>query len=154
MGLYLNPDNKDFERIDVSFADMERWYDGYFLAKTGHIYCPNSVMEAIENDDFQCYWSRTETYESLKSYIEMNFDGLKDRIVEMLAGQRCEVDVSSFQNDMKTFKSADDVLTLLIHLGYLAYDSERKEAFIPNLEVRASFETAVKNNDWKDVTYT
>lgn len=146
----------------MPFSEMQKWYDGYQFIKTTwnneeksrtleHIYCPNSVIEALRKKDFNSYWSKTETYESLKEYIEMNFDGLKDRVVEMLAGQRCEVDVSSFQNDMTTFKSADDVLTLLIHLGYLAYDSETKEAFIPNIEVRESFETAVKNNDWEDV---
>lgn len=150
------------EKSGMPFEEMQRWYDGYQITKiiweagkkrqlVEHIYCPNSVAEAIRKKDFNSYWSKTETYESLKAYIEMNFDGLKDRVVEMLAGQRCAVDVNSFQNDMTTFRSADDVLTLLIHLGYLAYDSEQKEVFIPNLEVRESFETAVKNNDWQDV---
>lgn len=138
------------DKDDVSFRDMEKWYDGYFLKKTGHIYCPNSVMEAIENDDFQSYWSKTETYESLKLYIEMNFDGLKDKVIRMLAGERCLIDVSTFKNDMTTMDSSDDVLTLLVHLGYLAYDSERREAFIPNLEVRESFESAIKNGKFSE----
>lgn len=146
----------------MPYSEMQRWYDGYQFTKTEwengekiqqteHIYCPNSVIEALRKKDFGSYWSKTETYESLKIYMEMNFGGLKERVVEMLAGQRCPVDVSSFQNDMTTFHCADDVLTLLIHLGYLAYDSREKEAFIPNMEVRESFETAIKNNDWKDV---
>jgi len=149
-------------RCGMPFEEMQRWYDGYQFARTEwkdgervrqleHVYCPNSVMEAIDRKDFGSYWSRTETYESLKMYIEMNFDGLKDKVIQMLAGERCVVDVSSFQNDMTTFRSADDVLTLLIHLGYLAYDAYRNEAFIPNMEVRESFETAIKNNDWTDV---
>lgn len=32
----------------------------------------------------------------------------------------------SFQNDMTNIKSKDDVLTLMVHLGYLAYDSKEK----------------------------
>ena len=81
----------------------------------------------------------------------MDFDGLKQRVVDMLGGARCKIDVESFQNDMTTFSSSDDVLTLLIHLGYLAYDSKNQEAFIPNEEVRSTFVRAVKNEGWSDV---
>lgn len=130
---------------------MQKWYDGYYLSKVGHVYSPNSVMEAIDNEEFQNYWSQTETYESLKIYITMDFDGLKQRVVDMLGGARCKIDVESFQNDMTTFSSSDDVLTLLIHLGYLAYDSKNQEAFIPNEEVRSTFVRAVKNEGWSDV---
>ena len=117
---------------DMPFTEMKKWYDGYYLNRVGHVYSPNSVMEAINNEEFQNYWSQTETYESLKVYIEMDFDGLKQRIVEMLGGARIKIEVGSFQNDMTTFHCADDVLTLLIHLGYLAYDSKTEKAFIPN----------------------
>jgi len=146
-------------KSNMPFREMQRWYDGYRFVKAtwadeeriltlGHIYCPNSVIEAIRKGDFNSYWSRTETYESLKEYIEMNFDDLKDKVVKMLAGQRCKVDVSAFQNDMTTFNSADDVLTFLIHLGYLAYDSEAEETFIPNEDVRSTFATVAKIGKW------
>lgn len=116
-----------------------------------HVYSPNSVMEALTNRKFQNYWSQTETYESLKVYITMDYDSLKQKIVDMLGGARCKIDVESFQNDMTTFDSSDDVLTLLIHLGYLAYESESQEAFIPNEEVRSAFVRAVKSEGWSDV---
>ncbi len=112
----------------MPFTEMKKWYDGYYLNRVGHVYSPNSVMEAINNEEFQNYWSQTETYESLKVYIEMDFDGLKQRIVEMLGGARIKIEVGSFQNDMTTFHCADDVLTLLIHLGYLAYDSKTEKS--------------------------
>ena len=136
---------------DMPFTEMQKWYDGYYLNRIGHIYSPNSVMEAIDNEEFQNYWSQTETYESLKVYIDMDFDGLKQTIVEMMGGIRCRIEVGSFQNDMTTFHSADDVLTLLIHLGYLAYDSKKEEAFIPNEEVRSTFLLAIRNKDWSEV---
>lgn len=136
---------------DMPFAEMEKWYDGYYLNRVGHVYSPNSVMEAIDNEEFQNYWSKTETYESLKVYIEMDFDGLKQCIVEMLGGARIKIEVDSFQNDMTTFHCADDVLTLLIHLGYLAYDSKTEEAFIPNEEVRSAFILAIRNRGWDEV---
>jgi len=135
----------------MSFAEMRRWYDGYYLDKIGHVYSPNSVMEAIDNDDFQNYWSRTETYESLKMYIEMDFDGLRQKVIDMLGGGRCKIITQAFQNDMTTFNSADDVLTLLVHLGYLAYDGKTKEVFIPNEEVRDTFVLSVMDKGWGDV---
>ena len=132
------------EKYDISFDDMKQWYDGYSFRKAKHIYCPNSVVEAITNEEFNNYWTKTETYELLKSYIAMNFDGLKQKIVDMLAGKRCKIDSDTFQNDMTSFKNADDIITLLIHLGYLAYNSEYEEAYIPNSEVRSEMVRAVK----------
>ena len=85
------------------------------------------------------------------TYIAMNFDGLKQKIVDMLAGGKCRIDSDTFQNDMISFQSADDILTLLIHLGYLAYDIEKEEAYIPNREVRSEMVRAVKADGWDEV---
>lgn len=139
------------KEYDMSFEEMQQWYDGYYFEKTGHVYSPNSVIEAVDSREFGNYWSRTETYESLMMYIAMDFDGLRQLIVDMLGGGRCSIDVESFQNDMTTFHSADDVITLLIHMGYLAYDSKTKEVFIPNEEVRSVFLRAIKNDGWDEV---
>lgn len=122
---------------NMSFTGMKHWYDGYSFEEIGHIYCPNSVVEALNNKKFRNYWTKTETYELLMTYIAMDFDGLKQKIVDMLAGGRCKIDSNTFQNYITSFKSADDIITLLIHLGYLAYDSEYEEAYIPNSEVRS-----------------
>ena len=84
-------------------------------------------------------------------YIAMDFDGLRQLIVDMLGGQRCSIDVESFQNDITSFNSADDVVTLLIHMGYMAYDSKTKKVFIPNDEVRSAFLRAIKNDGWEEV---
>jgi len=135
----------------MSFEEMQRWYDGYFLGTAGHVYSPNSVIEAVDSREFGNYWSRTETYESLMVYIAMDFDGLRQLIIDMLSGQGCSIDVESFQNDITSFNSADDVITLLIHMGYLAYDNKTKEVFIPNEEVRSVFLSAIKNDGWDDV---
>lgn len=135
----------------MSFEEMQRWYDGYFFEQIGYVYSPNSVIEAVDSREFGNYWSRTETYESLKTYIAMDFNGLRQLIVDMLGGQRCIVDVDSFQNDITSFNSADDVITLLIHMGYLAYDSKTNEVFIPNEEVRSVYIRAIKNNGWNEV---
>jgi hypothetical protein len=139
------------EQAQIDFEEMKRWYDGYAFRKIGSVYNPNSVMKAVTNKEFDSYWTRTETYESLKVYIDMDFDGLKEAIVQMLGGASCSVDVGSFQNDMSTINNRDDVLTLLVHLGYLAYDVGDMTVHIPNEEIRREFVRAVKNGSHKEV---
>lgn len=128
---------------NLTFEDIQKWYDGYILGNNTHIYSPKSVMEAIQRRRIGNYWTQSETYESLRFYIEMNEDGLKEAIIQMLGGARIKTDVATFQNDMTTMKSRDDVLTLLVHLGYLAYDIDSKSVYIPNEEVREEFVRAV-----------
>jgi len=150
----------------IPFGEMQKWYDGYIFDLTEntegegntegkpalmHVYSPNSVMLSIIMRKFGNYWTATETTESLRMYIGMDFDGLKQKVVEMLGGGRCRIVTQSFQNDMTNFRSASDVLTLLIHLGYLAYDSKTHEAFIPNEEVRDRFVNTISTEDWSDV---
>ena len=105
----------------MPFDETKRWYDGYNLMGVS-VYNPRSVVMSMTGGYFNNYWTSTETYEALRVYIEMNFDGLKDTIIELLAGQKAVIDTTTFSNDMVTFETKDDVLTLLVHLGYLAYD--------------------------------
>lgn len=135
----------------MDFAETARWYDGYAFRQVKHVYNPNSVVNAMLDKEYDSYWSNTVSYESLKDYISMNFDGLRDMIVQMVAGGRCQVDTNTFQNDMTSFRSRDDVLTVLIHLGYLAYDAQTREAYIPNEEVRMAFARAIEDTDWTPV---
>jgi len=100
---------------------------------------------------FSNYWTATETYDALKIYIDMDFDGLRADIVQMLGGECVKVNTSGFQNDMRNFRTKDDVLTLLIHLGYLGYDAETKEAFIPNREIIEEFENAMSAGGWSEI---
>lgn len=139
------------EQYQVDFETMKSWYDGYAFPKVPHIYNPKSVVDALMFNEFGSYWTQTETYEALKIYIDLNYDGLKDAIIEMLAGQRVCIHTERFQNDMTTFVSKDDVLTLLVHLGYLAYDSDSSEVFIPNTEIRGEFRNAITGDHWKDI---
>lgn len=139
------------EKYQVDFNTMKSWYDGYVFPKSGHIYNPKSVADCIRKKSFASYWTQTETYEALKIYIDLNYDGLKDAVAEMLAGGRVAINTERFQNDMTTFSGRDDVLTLLIHLGYLAFDRECSEAFIPNAEIRGEFCNAIMGEQWKDV---
>ena len=139
------------KQFDMDFPETSHWYDGYRFSKYHHIYNPRSVVAAMQTHRFSNYWTSTETYEALKVYMDMNFDGLRSDIVKMLGGEHVRVNTLSFQNDMRTLKTRDDVLTLLIHLGYLGYDQERKETFIPNREIAGEFENAMSVGGWAEV---
>lgn len=135
-------------KYDMDIREMERWYDGYRIGNESHIYNPYSVMRAIEGDMYQSYWATTGAYDSVKTYIQMNFGGLKDDIIRMLSGESVYVTTTAFQNDMYVINSKDDVLTVLIHLGYLAYDREANKCYIPNKEVADEMSNAVGATSW------
>ena len=153
---------RDYERY-------KEWYDGYRVrdvippnpnyaaqeingkeveAKRYSIYSPLSVVEAITSGIIQNYWNKTETYEALAEYIRMDFDGLKETVAVLMDGGRARIDISTYRNDMTSFYSKDDVLTMLIHLGYLGYDTDTKEVFIPNHEILDEFKTSTKFGEW------
>lgn len=135
------------QQYGVDYEEAKKWYDGYQLGSF-HIYNPQAVTELMDSGEFQSYWTGTETYEALKIYIDRNFDGLKEAISIMLGNGRFQIDPSTFQNDMTTFKTRDDILTLLVHLGYLTFDKKNSEVFIPNQEVSLEFLRAVKTGGW------
>ena len=133
---------------NMNFEEAKRWYDGYSFNREKSIYAPNSVVMSMRSGEFGNFWTSTETYESIKMYIEMNFDGLRDSVIRMLGGQRVEISTRKFQNDMQDIDNADDVLTLLVHLGYLAFDAEESEVYIPNQEIAIEFANAVDDKGW------
>ena len=132
----------------ADMAEMESWYDGYRIGKASHMFNPYSVIKAINMESYGSYWTTTSAYDSVRTYIEMNFEGLKDDIVRMLAGERVYVNTSKFQNDMRIVRSKNDVLTVLIHLGYLAYDEDMRQCYVPNKEVAEEFLNAVEDTSW------
>ena len=138
-------------KYDVDFDELEKWYDGYQIGRQPSMFNPNSVMQAVRNNSFESYWGTTGAYEAVADYISMNYEGLKDDIIRMLAGERVEVNPSKFQNDISTIYSRDDVLTVLIHLGYLAYDGREQECYVPNREVSAELAHAVEATNWTRV---
>ena len=131
--------------------ECKAWYDGYRLPGVGEVYAPRSVVRAMMSGEFSSYWTQTETFEALRKYIDMDLDGLHGKVVELVGGGRVEVNTQTYSNDMTTLNSADDVLTLLIHLGYLAYDKGTREAFVPNREVAGEYANATQDKGWSEV---
>ncbi len=133
------------------FDELEKWYDGYRIGSETSMFNPNSVMQAVSRNRCKSYWASTGAFDAVANYIQMNFEGLKDDIIRMLAGGRVKVKTTKFQNDMSVIRSRDDVLTVLIHLGYLSYDWRTDECYIPNYEVAGEMENAVESTDWTNV---
>lgn len=156
-------------RYGRDYKQVSDWYDGYRVsdiippdpehkrlittgrspeAKKYCLYSPLSVVKAMRTGFINNYWNDTETYEELQQYVDWNFDGLKEDVAILMEGGRIPVDITGYQNDMVTFHSKDDILTMLIHLGYLGYDVDTKELFIPNKEVLDVFKSSTKSRDW------
>lgn len=155
------------EEHRMDFGAVRAWYDGYEV--TGvvpvkdrdpsgvpvkpprlSLYAPLSVSRAVSTGQIANFWGGTETYEALADYIRRDFDGLKAAVALMMDGGRVPADLSSYQNDMSTFHSRDDVLALLVHLGYLGWDSLAGEAFVPNQEVMSVFRTSTSEAAWDE----
>ena len=132
------------EQYAMDMEEVKNWYDGYSFEKGISIYSPRSVVNCMRFGKIGNYWNQTETFEALRIYIEMNFEGLKDDVISMIAGNAVPVNTGSFANDMSTFHTEDDVLTLLIHLGYVSYDYDNKTVKIPNEEVWIKYAEALK----------
>ena len=144
---------KDFEK-------MKFWYDGYTFGEKHSIYNPYSVMHAAGSGKYKSYWKKTSAAETLMTYIDMDQDDLQDTIARLIAGESIIVDTDSFQNDVETFTSKDDVLTLLTHLGYLTYEEEPDSydddsvvglVRIPNEEVRSEFDKILRKSKHKSL---
>ncbi len=140
------------EKYGMDLEEVKNWYDGYSFEHEPSVYSPRSVVSCMRFGKLGNYWNQTETFEALQAYIDMNFEGLRDDVLDMIAGNHVPVNTGSFTNDMSTFRSEDDVLTLLIHLGYLGYDSESKNVFIPNSEVQSEYVNAVSVSEWGDIS--
>ena len=139
------------QKYDMDFDEIEKWYDGYQIGDEPSMFNPNSVMQALGSGRCRSFWASTGAFDTVADYIQMNYEGLKDDIINMLAGGRCDVDPTGFKNDMSVIHSKDDVFTVLIHLGYLSYNWHKDECWIPNREVTGEMVNAVKANNWKHV---
>ena len=138
-------------KYQMDYDELAKWYDGYKIGSVTSMFNPNSVIQAVLSGYCESYWATTGAYDAISRYINMNFEGLKDDIIRMLGGGRSRVNPTKFQNDLSIIRSKDDALTVLIHLGYLSYDRDEGECYIPNREVAGEMVNAVESNDWRNV---
>ena len=138
------------EKYHQDFDKIKKWYDGYLL-KGYQIYNPRAVVAVMKRGEFKSYWSETASYDAVVPLINMDYDGLKTAIIEMLSGVAVKVNTATFKNDTVNIQNKDDVLTYMIHLGYLGYDEEKKTAFVPNEEIRQELTLAVESKKWDEM---
>ena len=139
------------ERYHRDFEKVKYWYDGYLL-EDYQVYNPKSSSKCLcAGVRFRSYWSETASYEAIVPFINMNYDGLKNAIIEILSGASIKVNTAAFKNDTVNIQSKDDVLTYLIHLGYLGYNQNRRTAFVPNEEIRQELTIAVESKPWNEM---
>ena len=132
------------DEYGMDYDECRRWYDGYDLDYVKEIFSPRSVVSAMDRKRFGSYWTQTGSYEALKLYILMNFKGMRNDVITMIGGGKVDVNVYKYLNTMTDFHSKDDVFTYLIHLGYLAYDRENRQCYIPNSEIREQWVISVE----------
>ena len=138
------------EKFDMDRAEATAWYDGYMLPHEHHVYNPCSVAQAMTYREYGSYWTQTDTFESLLNYINNDLDGIYNDVMHMIGGGRVDVDTSSYDNSFTDPQCKDDCFTLLVHIGYLAYDAMASQVFIPNEEVRMAFRSALKKCSWPE----
>ena len=129
-------------RYGMSFVECENWYDGYRIGGI-NIYNPNSVVLAMLSRRYANYWQVSGSYEAVSDYIKLDYKGIRTAISDMMAGEQVPVNVVNFRNSLKEINSRDNILTYLIHLGYLNYDEDTGLCRIPNKEIRQEWESAV-----------
>ena len=108
-------------------------------------------MNVLLTGKFRSYWSQTASYDAVVPLINMNYDGLKTAVIEMISGGEVKVNTATFRNDTVNIQSKDDVLTYMIHLGYLGYNQTRQTAFVPNEEIRRELTNAVESKSWNEM---
>ena len=138
------------EKYHQNFSEVKSWYDGYLLKDT-RVYNPRAIVSAMLYGDFKNYWAETASSDAIMPLISMNYDGLQFAIIEIISGAEVKVDTAVFTNDPSSIASKDDVLTYMIHLGYLGYNQNRKTAFVPNEEIRQELTMAVESKRWNEM---
>jgi len=134
------------DKYNMDFAEIKKWYNGYRFRGQINAYCPQSVVFAITNQCLDDYWVQTSSAETLFTYIDCDYEGLQEDVEHLIAGERVAVEVSYFDNTLTAINCKDDVLTYFIHLGYLAYDIDEKECYIPNYEIQQEWVKTVKRS--------
>ena len=147
-------------RCHISKELLKEWYEGYKIrlydenARTYgdfDVYNPNSVISAISENRCQSYWSNTSSNAEAIRLINMNYEGIKDDIINLISGGRILFDCESFNNDMTSIENKDQVFSLLVCLGYLGCSEEGdflRSAYMPNREIRSALSSIVRKQPW------
>ncbi|KAG4103763.1 hypothetical protein H8356DRAFT_1374253 [Neocallimastix lanati (nom. inval.)] len=133
--------NKD-RIIAINNKMIKDWYNGYQFTnqndgKEYDLYIPYSVIQTIKNKKIDNYWIKTESNAVFLDYVVKDLKGEEKDIALLMNKGRLKVKIDAYRSDV--IENKDTILTVLIHLGYLAYDSKSKNVYIPNKEIKQKF---------------
>ena len=137
----------------ISHQALKEWYEGYKLNGID-IYNPNSVVSAVSDGKCKSYWSGTSSNEEVVRLINMDFDGVKNDILNLIEGGKVVFDCGNFQNDMVTIENKNDIFSLLVCLGYLGCsniegdNNNFKIAYVPNKEIKQALVSIIRTQEW------
>ncbi len=124
------------DRFAKPYDDIKLWYDGYTVGGIT-VYNPKSVVDAMHSKTLAGFWTGTASPEVIAEYIKSDVDGVRKAIDNLMTGGKTAVNPDTFNNDLTRLTTRDDVLTALVHLGYLTYDKGLVR--IPNYEIKQQF---------------
>lgn len=147
-GQYMGFTDNEIERLahscHLDCTKAKNWCGGYLL-RSHHVYSPLAVTNIIQDSRFENHFLAPATYTAKGPAITSPLAGLKEALVELLSGSMVRVNTAMFNNDPANIQSLDDVLTYMIHLGYLGYDQTKRMVFIPNEMARKALEDVIKH---------
>jgi len=142
---------KHKNEFEVNYDNLKNWYDGYRLKdeeKIYDIYSPYSIIKALEKKKVGNYWNESSNSNIVKKFFNIGIFKIRNAIAMLLDDKKIKIDVSTYKNDTTEFESRDDILTLFVHFGYLGYNEDEKEVYIPNKEVYKQLNECKKDENW------
>ncbi len=137
----------------ADYQNLKKWYGGYTIDGDYQIFNPISVFDALEYDSFSDHWTSRNPHLHDRNLINMDIPGLRDALQRLVEGETVYISMANHCYKMEEFKTVNEVLTRLIHLGYLSANDcnyWKKIAYIPNEEVKREFKRTL--NEKRDET--
>ncbi|QAA32219.1 AAA family ATPase [Clostridium manihotivorum] len=129
---------------ELSFEELESWYNGYLTALGIKVYNPRSVVKALQNNHCESYWTNTGAMDEVAEYLKYNTLDIRDDVIEMVSGQEIDIIIDEeFRAGQGAPRNKEEIYSAMIVLGFLSYyDGYLK---IPNKELMKEFEKALKD---------
>ncbi|KAL6594244.1 hypothetical protein U3516DRAFT_648045 [Neocallimastix sp. 'constans'] len=135
---------------NLTFEDLESWYNGYKSYDGKKIFNTWSVIHALNSDIIENYWSQTGGFNEVKRTINFDIVGVKEDILELINGNEIEIKLENYGVEDIQKESEDQVhmkeilYSKMVTFGYLTY--YKGKISIPNEELREEFIKSLRNN--------
>ena len=130
---------------EVTYEELQYWYDGYIAKGNKHIFNPRSVVSALDTDELGSYWTESGPHEEIFHYVKHNIAGVRDDIVRLTAGQEVRVDADSYAACDMSLETREDILSAMLVYGMLTY--YKGCVLVPNHELMLKFERVLKKKE-------